>query len=426
MEFIIKKQNLIQYFVLFLYKISLDILYVIYISPAYVYSGFLYKPNLQKYIVSFLLLIFMAKHIVSFVKTNTVSSLIMLLLNLFYFVPAATLYSFAGFPDAYFLFFALYWIITMFLYNIIPNFKLPRIDLQSSRILVIAIFFILIIGSLIITGVYNNFRFNFSLDNVYDLRAEQKNMNLPTIVSYFQPIASAILPIAIVFTLINKQYLFALIFIIIDLLHFGFGGHKNTLFSLILAVVIFLFYNKSMVKLIIAGFLGLNIISFVELILAKKSYMVIYIIRRSMFVPNLISYQYYDFFSNHELLLLKNSILRRFGFVSPYNMDIADMIGLLYHGYVTHANNGMCGDAFANFGWGGLLFFPLLLVVSFKLAEACAKNLNAKIILIFSVYYALSFVNGAFFSNLLTNGFIFASLFMYLLSSINHKNITQS
>lgn len=301
------------YSLIILYKIIIDLIYILNVSSKYYYNGMVFNPSLYKYIFSLLIFIFSINFVIRLYNKVTPSSLIIVILYYLYFIPGCTIYSMAGLSDLYFIFFILYWIFFLSLYLNFPNFTIPNLKESITSNLFYVFFIIVILGSLVIVGLYNDFNFNFSLSNVYELRFKQREMNLPTIVKYFQPTASSLLPLFLIYFLIKRKTKYIILIVFADLLLFSFGGAKGTIFTLFIALLAYFYYKPNRVRWIVTSLLSLNLISFLEKIIYSKSYITIYIQNRVLFIPNLLSFQYYDFFSMHELLYLRNSILIIFG-----------------------------------------------------------------------------------------------------------------
>ncbi len=112
-----------------------------------------------------------------------------------------------------------------------------------------------------ISGYYNDFHLHFSLADIYDLRMEQRTLQLPSIVGYIQPLSVVVIPIALVYFLMKRNYIFSTVLIMVQLLLFGFGGSKFTLFSIFIAVGSYLYYKNGKDKLMIYGLIMLNLCS---------------------------------------------------------------------------------------------------------------------------------------------------------------------
>lgn len=141
--------------------------------------------------------------------------------------------------------------------------------------------------------------------------------------------------------------------------------------------------------------------------------------RRISFIPNMVGYCYYDFFSTHELLYLKASILRWFGAENPYHEYIPGLIGRYYWGRPMGANTGMFGEAFSQFGWFSCIIYPFLYIYAFRFFDACAKNIDERIVLTAVVLLSISFIDGAFWGVMLTEGFILICIVFCYMPRLN-------
>ena len=135
-----------------------------------------------------------------------------------------------------------------------------------------------------------------------------------------------------------------------------------------------------------------------------------------MYLPPLLTSQYYDFFSTNELVYLRDGILGKLGFASPYNELIPRVIGNFYYNSSDiNANTGICGDDFAQFGWVSLIIYPLVRVWLLQLFDYVSSGLNMKLVLLISVLYAFSFISGSMTMILLTKGFLLVCILLFLL-----------
>lgn len=401
------------YLGILLLRLSLDIVYVFIAVSGY--SCIHLDFHAYKYVLSWLVTLIMTPFIVYLYKNSSASSTIILLINLIYFIPGCTLYSLSGLPDSYFLFYFFYWIVLMVWQYRIPyiHFKLPPEGVSKRLFYIIMI--IVAVGAIAISGIYNNFQMNFRLDNIYELRAIRRNMEIPTIIRYFQPLATVFIPLAIVYFLSKRKYILSLGMCVIQFLLFSFGGEKYALFVIPVAIIGYYLYRENRISWFSWGLVVLNVIAMLEFIF-KFRWITTYVQYRSQFVPTLISFQYYTYFTNNTPDYLSQSILRRFGFISDYDIAIPKIIGREYWNSVAvYANNGLVGDAFSNFAWLGLLMFPLLIVLTLRLMDACAYRIDRRILITVFIGYTVSIINVPIFTVILTNGFIFMCLVLYLL-----------
>ncbi len=399
-----------------LLRLTFDLLYIVIISPVYGYSGFLLNFFLYKYIVSWIVTLVMIPFVVNLYNNSSVSSIIILLINMIYFIPGCTLYSLSGLPDLYFIFFVLYWILLMIWQYLIPYVHFKLLSERVSKQVFYLVILVIAVGSVLISGLYNGFQINLRLDNVYELRRIREYMDLPSFVGYFQPLASTVLPLALVYFLSKKRYVVSFLVIIIQILLFSFGGMKSYLFLIPVAILGYYFFREKRISWFTWGLIVLNIMALFEYVLRNSHLISGYIQRRTMFVTNLLSFRYYECFSSNTPDYLFQSVLRRFGFISQYNIPIPRLMGLEYYGNIaTNANNGMIGDAFCNFAWFGLIVFPFLIVFALRFMDACAHGLNRRLLITVFVWYAIAFVNSSYFTVMLTHGFLFMCFILYIM-----------
>ena len=403
---------------LIIYEILLNLVMDTVIKEQFTYALGEIKFSNIRFIMSILYLIIYSKPIYQLFKDkDKISSNIIMVLFIFYYIPSWVYYTWYNVENIYALTIIIHSGLLVFANNYLPEMKLRLKQSKKTNLIFYSIVFCILSISIFVVGYYNRFQLHFSLDDVYELREEQLNASLPTIVRYIQPICGTIIPFFIVYFLDKKKYLIATICIITQLLIFSFGGLKTYLFYIICALGCYIVMNyKKNTKWF------LNVISLItgggvlEYLWFNKMYIVNYVIRRVMIVPAAISTYYFDFFTNNSPDYWGQSILKWFGIQSKYTENIAYMIGRIYlNDESLMANNGMIGDAFANFSWIGLIIFPILLAISFKFMNACAKGINYKVTFILAIIYGMNFTNGAFWARMLTNGFILACVILLLL-----------
>lgn len=134
-----------------------------------------------------------------------------------------------------------------------------------------------------------------------------------------------------------------------------------------------------------------------------------------MFVPNLLNYNYYDFFSSNSPDYFQQSFLRYFGFDSAYS-GIGHLIAVVYYNSPeASANNGLLSDAYANMGFVGIFIMPFVLVLMLKILDACAEGLDIRVVVVSGIMIAFTFVSSFFFTIMLTHGLMALCVILYLL-----------
>lgn len=410
----IKGLEINTFILLILYKLSLDIVYVYFIVPYYSYTGMDYSPSYNKYAISTIIFIIASVQIIKIIRNRNSSMVMVLLINLVYFIPGCTFYAFSNINKNYFIFFIFYWLIFNFLNLILPMIDFGFKEVKNKKKVFYVILSIIVVGAVFITGKYNGFKLHFSMFDVYGLRSSVSEMNLPGIIGYFKPVASSLIPIGAILFMKQKRFFLFTVLVFVQLFLFSFGGHKTTLFVLIVAILAVVILKENYVKKIVPTLILINFLAIIETLYRNElSYIAAFFHRRNMFTTNLISSWYYEFFSANTPDYLQQSILKYFGFNSSYDTPIPHIISLIYTGNSGGANNGMVGDAFANFGWVGLVFYPLMLTLAFRFYDYCSKGIDPNILFVVSIIFTINFINSSFFTVLLTHGFIFITIALY-------------
>ena len=388
-----------------LYRLSLDIVYYIGIVPYFAYQGFVMDFSIVRLAISYLVILIIFPLIQVSNSGMRPSNYIVLLFNYLYFLPGCTYYAFAGISNVYFVYFCLFWFLLMGMHYYIKKIKLiPFIKRGNVQWFNLCIAFTAVFV-IYVTVFYNNFEIKFDLKNVYEIRSRVSSITLPTTISYLLNPAAIIIPIAIVRFLQKQKYVWVCLLIILQLALFAFGALKFVLFILVVSLLLYFFYDKKLKRILPLGFASLNLFGiFQTYIKGHESVIVDYIQRRVLFVPNMLSYEYFNFFSLNEIDYLRQSFLRHLGFSSPYTIPIPKVIGYTVFGTNTHANTGLIGDAVSNLGWLGVIVYPFLFVSFFYFFDLCTKSISEKIIIISAVILSIKFIGGTFFSILLSGG----------------------
>ena len=405
---------------IFIFRVILDFLYSKFVATIFGYTGFKITASTGRYVMSWLVLLIFVPIVIRIHKKTTISSIAMMLLVYWSVVPFTTMIAFYPYELVFIFQNTIYWLILFTLYNLIPKINLVRIKNDSLVNffikLVILSFFVSI---LYISWRFTGFRITIDLSNVYNLRSEVINFRMPTILSYIYSASKAVNPVLVVYYLSNKKYSIAGFILFIQLLSFSINGSKTVLFSTLLAVILYWFYNEKYKNRAPWMFVVLGVLGAIEVYLNKTYLIIAFFIRRVFFVPNLLNYYYYDFFTANTPDYLRQSFLRHFGLRSPYSA-IDNLIGLIYFNKPEMgANSGLISDAYANFGILGLVIMPFVIVFALKIIDACSEGLDIRIFVVSGVTLAFIFVSSFFFTILVTHGFLVLCLILYFLPRNN-------
>lgn len=398
------------------FRIALDFVYSKHVSTIFRYTGFISEFDVNRYVLSWFILILFIPMIISQHKKICFSSMIVILLSYLSLIPFTTMIAFYPFTMGYIVNNTIYWAMIFFFYKLIPQIRLTRIN--SENLVDLIIFGIIGIFSatiLYISWRYTGFRVTLNIFNVYDLRSEVRTFRLPTIISYIYSASKAVNPILLVYFLSIKKYKMAIVIFFIQILSFSINGSKTVLFSIFLAVFLYWYYSDKFISKIPWLLCLTTFFSAVEIFLKNTIFLVAFVIRRVFFVPNLLGYNYYDFFSVNTPDYFRQSFLRNFGLQSPY-IAIDKMIASIYYNKPNMAaNNGLISDAYTNLGWIGLIIMPMLLIVILKLLDACSEGLDRRIFIITAITMTFIIISSFLSTALLTHGLLAVCLILYLL-----------
>lgn len=402
----------------FCYRITLDYLYVNAINPLFDYQHFVLNLNSVAYALSFIWCFFILLFDIKLLDSERPSAYIVWFIDLFFYIPLSSIIPLAGMKYSFFTYCILFWLLSSLFYLKLPHYsKFPGSEVCSvpGPLLVVAVGIILI--NFLVTVYYNGFSIKLDLADVYDIRMSVRELNLPAIVGYLKPLASKLGLILLCVFIIRRKVLWIIVLTLIQLMNFAFGALKGDLLILIVVYLIGFIYKPGMKRWIPMAFVLANVAAIVEYKVQGYSSLCIVVQRRLMYMPPLLSSEFFDFFSSHELLYLRDSILRYFGFSSPYRMEIPRLIGYeFYDSYDMNANTGIIGDDFAQFGWIALMIYPYFRVKLYQLYDYSSKGIDSRVVLFLGVSFSISFISGSLFSILLTGSFLAVCLLFYLWS----------
>jgi hypothetical protein len=139
-------------------------------------------------------------------------------------------------------------------------------------------------------------------------------------------------------------------------------------------------------------------------------------------LPGLLTGYYYEFFSSHPQVHLGHSVLKWF-VDYPYAVEPPYLIGYLYlHNASEDANANLWADAYANFGYAGIICFTLLFAIVLWLYDSMAVGRDMRLAALVIGMPAFALANGGLLTCLLSNGMGLAMLLVYLVPSTTYEN----
>lgn len=390
------------------YRLLLDLIYFHQIVPFFSYWLMIDQSTTESGIISWVILALFTIPVIYFYKNNDESRYISNIFVLFVFfvklIPLSSIIYFQPQSLSYIFQQTILWIILFVLLAQSGPIRFNAIQKRDSYILFITI--IVSLAVLIVSGVYANFRLHFNLSDVYDLRFEAREFNMPKLLKYIYSFAANVIPICIVYYILKQRYVFVYLLAFVGLLNFSIAGSKSTLFRIVLCLLFLFLKNINFKKWILPAFLCLTVISFLEYIINDSTIISTLIIRRSLYIPNLLDSVYYDYLQN----------------LDPYYFDTTKYTDLQFNigndvfgNDKMRANNGFFTDAYINLGTIGCFVYPFIYSTIIRfLAGACENHSNC--IKVFSTFLFVTTLQSTFFTtSLLTHGLALIIVTLYLM-----------
>ena len=401
-------------------KVVVAYVYLETIVTSYGYYGFTSVPvDFPLSLINWIVYSLFSVILTNLVTEERVSSWIISLLFCISYVPCLVYFEESGSPVIYFVQLHVYWglliILLKLLPVIIPTSSSSNLVNQINRHKLILGELIVVAFSLYVCIVkfsYNGFYIHLDIVEVYGLRSEAADKNLGFGANYFISWACLAFTIRGVVAFLDRQFVVLVIMFSLQVIIFSIAAHKFYLFALPVALLASAFYKKSMLSWVPFLLVAVLLISeFLNSVLGIF-YLVFLLPFRNMFLPALTSGNFYDFFGSHPPDFLTQSVMGRFGFVSDYTLPIPYLIDSVYGDGLASANTGLSADAISNFGFLGVLIYPILFAFTLKLLDSASQNIEIRNNLGIVIFFTIAFLNTAFFTALLTGGVLFSLFFL--------------
>ena len=408
-------------FVISIYKGLLDVIYCIYIAGSHAF--FSLEISIINTVNGWLAVFVMIPFVNIYYKQKTCSAIIMIALNMIYFIPITTYCGYGGGSSSFLFFAFMYWAILSILQIKLPiiryKTKLDHINILKNKTIYILVA-IVSLFSLYMWCKYSGFRIQLDILNVYDIRSEAADNPLPTVLSYIWHIVTILVPILIVLMLYNKKYLTLIWLLFITLINFSYAGNKSIILFPIILIGGYVFYRKNMISLIFP--IGI-IIEFFAIIEEKLGsiFIVSFLFRRQGMVLAQLSEQYYRFFLENPIDIFRNNIMGKFGFDSIYSNTLARVIGDNYQTQTVNCNNGLLADVWSGLGFIGVIVMPIIIIICFRLLDFVSYEVDLRLMVGLVLYYAIAFANTTWSTVLITHGFIVLCLMLIIFPRKTYK-----
>jgi hypothetical protein len=303
----------------------------------------------------------------------------------------------------------------------IPLLPMPRVHLESHEFSVLLILLSTTFYALQVSSFGLHLRW-VSLKDIYVVRAQYDETlrGASPLVAYAIAWQMYVInPLVIAKGLVSRRIMLILAGVVGQFLIYSITGYRDVFFS-----AMFLFYLSWMMRregrrfgtkfatTWASIFLGAGALNFFGSVTLIEG-----LVKRTTATPGLLTAYYYDFFSWHPKAHLGHSIFKSF-VDYPYALQPPYLIGYVYfHDVSMDANANVWADAFANFGYPGIVCFTLLLAVVLWLYDSMAVGRNLQVTALIIALPAFALANTSLLTTLLSHGMALALLLVYLMPS---------
>ena len=404
-----------------IYKAILDLIFLKFIIG---YHSFFYLhysiPNIANgWLITFIMAVF----IVDIYHQNTASSVMLLILDLFYFIPMTTYCAYGGGASSFLFWGIVYWSILTIL-----QFKAPVLVYETQSNSDIGYKSMLILTALAAAPIlyvwvrYTHCRILTNLSIIYEIRAEAAQYTMPAALNYLLNIMPIVVAMLIVMALCKKKYILSITLLALMFVDFSIAGHKIILFFPLVLVGGFVFYRKEMICDIVPGAVVVELLAIAEQLLGK-GLMISFVFRRMGIVLAQLSEYYYRFFLHNSIDFFRQGVLGKFGFDTIYSQTIPNVIGNNFETQVISCNNGLMADAWANLGFIGVLIMPVIVLFCMRLLDFTSYGIDMRLLIGLIIYYTFSFANSQWSTVLLTHGYIIMCILLLFFPRDSNKGI---
>lgn len=410
---LIKNRSLF-FLLLFFFKLLSDSTYLDFLNKEFsIYFDF--EVNIFKYFLS-LIFIFFFTFFTDY-KSENISNFLRFFFLIFFFIPFTSVFSLGNYSTFVFLSVTLSFLIIYI--NKIKMFKVS-INFISFKYLILTslIIFAVFFYNLLNIGVLEHISFTFpEISNHRTIKGNLINQGPFSYISIW--CYKVILPFLLIFYFYKKNYFISIFWIFIFFLLYSLSSVKSVLFYPFFSLSLFLYLkNFKNLHFFLIGIVSLFIINFI--LYYFLNYHVTYgsyIIRRIFYMPAIITFKYFQYFSLNDFVYWSDSILS-FLKTYPYYENTSILIGQKVFNLPASVNNNYISTGYMHAGIMGIIIYSVILMLILNFLD---KNLNNKYNFVFvpimiNPFFSL-FISSDLLTSLLTHGIILSILICIIINS---------
>lgn len=366
-------------------------LYVYYVSVYFAYYGFAYSFIPTRLPIA--LLVISALSLFLRPRISEITVLLAALCHLFFLIPTAVMFVFAGLFSTIFLWTAVIQATLVVLSS--QQFKFNWQLQISQKALYQGLLVIGVSGLAVAIYLRGIFSFGFNIFEIYERRSEANVADIG-LLGYLQQMGAQASLLLTAVAFFNRRYLMTLAGFITAVMFFAYTGHKSTVFwALFMIGFLYLSRFKNKFSYLLLG--SVFFVWFVAIIIETPlgAELGTFLIRRTVFTPVLLNHYYMMFAEQFGFLDWSYSKVGLGLFEYTDTVSPTQAVGHYLTGSDTNsANTGLIGFGFINAGHVGVALYLVIFVGLLILATGLARQKKIEVLgaalLVRSTYFALT------------------------------------
>lgn len=227
----------------------------------------------------------------------------------------------------------------------------------------------------------NGFKLSFSLSGIYTIRANYKLRTTFLINVIKNTFGWFLVPILLLREAKSKRFITVAWLLFIELLLYSLGRDKMYLLLIFAAICFYVLKDIDAIHLsvvIIAGIITALLISLLMYKFLGGNLFYTLVLRRLFVTPEHISNYCFDFFSRNSKIFWRQDVFLIDKFFQPvYEKPYVSIISDNYfEGIIPNPTTGILADSYINFGWLGLIVYPMLLLLLLSILNHYSSMLD--------------------------------------------------
>lgn len=294
--------------------------------------------------------------------------------------------------------------------------KIKKLNLKPPRKEILFAFTLFIIIVLFI-----EFRSTYSFVSFEDVYTQrEKGANSSVIGGYFTLwLTYFIGPLLVAIGLVNKNRKILVFGTLSVIFVYGINASKIALF--IPFLLMFLYYIKNRGKDIFKALtVVFSTVCAIAYFLPIQYFMIsAVILMRTFGISGLLTYQYNEFFKENPYtyyshINIVNFITNNY----PYDQDLGFVVSSYFFESDNNANaNFLATDGIASLGMVGVIIISIIFGIYLLYTKSLVDNKNAILVGLVFISFAFIILNVGLFTSLLSGGFLFLNIYLYLYKS---------